>query len=111
MSDWLRVCLLEDIPLLGARVVRVAGDKDIAVFRTAGDEVFALNDRCPHKGGPLSQGLVAGRRVTCPLHGWQIGLLTGEAIAPDSGCAHRHDVEVRDGVVYLAVMAKVKAAA
>ena len=69
MSPWIEICPLDDIPPLGSRVVRRA-DGDIAVFRTADDEVFALHDRCPHKHGPLSQGIVHGRQVTCPLHGW-----------------------------------------
>lgn len=104
MQDWIKVVKLEDIPRAGARVVRAPGG-DIAVFRTAEDEVFALNDRCPHKGGPLSQGIVAGRKVTCPLHGWNIQLDSGAAVAPDEGCAGRHAVKVEAGEVYLAASA------
>jgi nitrite reductase (NADH) small subunit len=100
MSEWLKVCRLEEIPALGARVVQT-GRGDIAVFRSASDEVFALNDKCPHKGGPLAQGIVAGRRVTCPLHGQNFDLETGEAVAPDTGCTHRYAVKVEDGVVHL----------
>jgi nitrite reductase (NADH) small subunit len=85
---------LEDIPRLGARVIRSPAHGDIAVFRTAEDELFALEDRCPHKGGPLSQGIVFGRRVACPLHGWTVGLADGCAVAPDKGCAKRFAVEV-----------------
>ena len=100
MNRWIEICPLDDIPPLGSRVVRRA-DGDIAVFRTADDEVFALHDRCPHKHGPLSQGIVHGRQVTCPLHGWNIGLDDGAAIAPDVGhCAH-FEVTVRDGIVLL----------
>lgn len=102
MSEWLRVCPLEDIPPLGARVVST-GKGDIAVFRSASDEVFALDDRCPHKGGPLSQGIVFDRRVACPLHGMNIHLDSGEAVAPDTGCTHRYDTKVEDRVVYLQV--------
>jgi nitrite reductase (NADH) small subunit len=92
---------LEDIPRLGARVVRTAKG-DIAVFRNAEDEVFALEDRCPHKGGPLSQGIVFGRRVACPLHGWTVELQDGCAVAPDKGCAKRVPVEVdADGTIRL----------
>src|SRR5690606_28097448 len=79
-ARWLDVCALEDIEPSGARVLRRAGGADIAIFRTAGDGVFALLDRCPHKGGPLSQGLVFEDRVACPLHDWQIGFADGEAI-------------------------------
>ena len=93
---------LQDIPVLGARAVKRA-DGDIAVFRNAEDEVFALRDKCPHKGGPLSQGIVFGKTVACPLHNWQIGLADGQAVAPDVGCAGRFEVKVEDGVVFLLV--------
>ena len=97
-----RVCSLQDIPRLGSRVVRTEAHGDIAVFRNAEDEVFALADKCPHKGGPLSQGIVFGRSVACPLHNWTIGLEDGKAAAPDEGCAHRFAVRVEaDGSVML----------
>ena len=76
MGTWTRVGTIEDIPELGARVVKSAAG-DIAVFRNAENEVFALRDKCPHKGGPLSQGIVFGRHVACPLHNWTIGLADG----------------------------------
>ena len=101
-APWRRVCLLDEIPKQGARVVKT-GHGNIAVFRTDGDEVFALNDRCPHKGGPLSQGIVFGRRVACPLHNWSIELESGQAVAPDQGCAARFPVKVEAGEVYLKV--------
>src|SRR5262249_2803821 len=69
------------------RVVRPCGLPTIAVFRTADDAVFALTDRCPHRGGPLSEGIVQGHAVACPLHGWVIALESGEAEAPEEGCA------------------------
>lgn len=98
--NWLDICSLDEINPLGSRVV--AGPKgDIAIFRAADDQVFALDDRCPHKGGPLSQGLIYGKRVACPLHNWQIELESGEAVAPDPGCAHRHPVRVENGRVLL----------
>jgi nitrite reductase (NADH) small subunit len=84
-NEWLRVCSIDDIPVSGARVLRVAGQPDIAVFRTLDDQVFALRDHCPHKGGPLSQGIVHGARVTCPLHAWVIELDKGNAVEPDIG--------------------------
>lgn len=102
MSDWISVGSLHDIPRLGARVVATALG-DIAVFRTSADEVFALLDRCPHKGGPLSQGIVYGRQVACPLHNWNIDLESGEAIAPDTGCSHRYPARVEDGIVLLSL--------
>jgi nitrite reductase (NADH) small subunit len=85
-GDWIRICTVDDIPVLGSRVVSTKRHGDIAIFRTSDDAVFALHDQCPHKGGPLSQGIVHGRSVTCPLHAWKIGLDTGEAAAPDVGC-------------------------
>jgi len=109
MSQWSRICAVADIPALGARTVRVA-EVSIAVFRTAGDRVFALRDRCPHKGGPLSQGIVHGEQVTCPLHGWVIGLTDGVAEAPDVGCAHRYEVRVVDGQVWLDVTPRIPSA-
>jgi nitrite reductase (NADH) small subunit len=100
MSAWLKVCPLEEIPPLGARVVKTARG-DVAVFRNAADEVFAVDDRCPHKGGPLSQGIVAGSRVTCPLHGMHVALDSGEAVAPDKGCTHRYAARVDNGSVLI----------
>jgi nitrite reductase (NADH) small subunit len=100
MAAWTRVANVNDIPQLGARVVKSA-DGDIAVFRNSEDEIFALRDSCPHRGGPLSQGIVFGRHVACPLHNWTIGLEDGSAMAPDTGCAGRYPVKVEDGVVYL----------
>ncbi len=101
MSNWKQICRVEDIPVLGAR--RVARDQglDVAVFRNDADEVFALLDRCPHKGGPLSQGIVFGQQVACPLHNWTIGLCDGMAQAPDEGCTPRFAVKVAAGVVHL----------
>ncbi len=101
-QNWVEVGRIEDIPLLGARLVKSAKG-DIAVFRTQGDEIFALRDKCPHKGGPLSQGIVHGKKVACPLHDWKIHLDTGLAVTPDVGCAARYPVEVRDGVIYLSL--------
>jgi len=102
MNGWQKVCALDAIPQLGARVVKSA-QGNIAVFRNAGDEVFALLDKCPHKGGPLSQGIVFGRKVACPLHGWNIALDDGNAVAPDVGCARTFAVKIEDGAVYLRV--------
>jgi nitrite reductase (NADH) small subunit len=97
---WTRVCTLEEIPQLGARVVKSAHG-NIAVFRNAEDEVFALLDKCPHKGGPLSQGIVFGRKVACPLHNWNIGLDDANAVAPDHGCARSFAAKLDNGVVFI----------
>ena len=100
MEGWTKICALEDIPRLGARVVK-RSHGDIAVFRTADDAVFALADRCPHKGGPLSQGIVHGNKVSCPLHGWNVCLEDGNAVAPDQGCAQRYPTKIEGTEVYL----------
>jgi len=101
MSDWIPICQVEDIPVLGSRRVARERGMDVAVFRNDTGGVFALLDRCPHKGGPLSQGIVFGNHVACPLHHWNIGLDDGCAKAPDEGCTPRFAVQVRDGTVYL----------
>lgn len=103
MSNWKHICPLDDIPRLGARVVQRSAGGDIALFRNAEDEVFALHDKCAHKGGPLSQGIVHGRKVTCPLHGWNFDLQDGQALAPDVGSCATFEVKVEDGEVWLAV--------
>ena len=99
---WVDVGGMADVPRLGARVVATARG-DVAVFRTRDDAVFALDDRCPHKAGKLSQGMVHGRSVTCPLHNWVIGLEDGEAQAPDQGCVHRIAARVEAGRILLAL--------
>ena len=101
-DPWLTVGRLEDIPKQGARVINAPGG-NIAVFRTVDDEVFALRDRCPHKGGPLSQGIVHGNKVACPLHDWKINLDSGLAVAPDEGCAASFPVRIVNGVVELSL--------
>jgi nitrite reductase (NADH) small subunit len=101
MDRWTRICRLDELPVLGTRVVERPGADNVAVFRTATDRIFALRDRCPHKGGPLSQGIVYGERVACPLHNWSIELDSGCAVAPDQGCAQRFPIRVEAGIVYL----------
>jgi nitrite reductase (NADH) small subunit len=101
MKNWIAITELEQIPRLGARVIKTDA-MDIALFRTGNDRVFAMHDRCPHKGGPLSQGMVHGTSVTCPLHNWKIDLASGEALAPDQGCVKTYQVKVEAGTVYLA---------
>ena len=100
MSSWISVVALEEIPVLGSRVVESA-QGDIAIFRTSEDKIFALHDHCPHKGGPLSQGIVHGEKVTCPLHGWNIGLADGQAVAPDVGQVACIEVKLENGMVFL----------
>lgn len=100
-ANWTLICEVSDIPVLGSRRVARTDAIDVAVFRNSENEVFALLDRCPHKGGPLSQGIVFGQSVACPLHNWTIGLDNGCAKAPDEGCTPRFAVRVQDGQVFL----------
>ena len=111
MSDanWYVIGSLADIPSRGARTVRVDG-LEVAVFRTADDHVFALENRCPHKGGPLADGIVHGRKVACPLHNWVINLESGKATGADEGCAQEYPVRVENGEIRLGVPAKRAAA-
>ncbi len=99
---WVRVGMLDDIPRLGSRVVQTAGE-DIAVFRTADDRVFALHDRCPHKAGKLSQGIVHGTSVTCPLHNRVVGLDDGLVKDPDKGCVRVVPARLDSNAILLAI--------
>lgn len=101
INNWTVICRVEDIPVLGSRRVARTKGMDIAVFRNDQDGIFALLDRCPHKGGPLSQGIVFEAHVTCPMHNWTIGFCDGQAFAPDEGCTPRFAVKVEDGQVFL----------
>jgi nitrite reductase (NADH) small subunit len=100
-NQWKVICKVEDIPVLGARVVKRNAQPNVAIFRNSEDKVFALLDRCPHKGGPLSQGIVFGERVACPLHNWSIELQSGCAVSPDEGCTKKFSVKVEGGQVSL----------
>jgi len=102
MNNWKQVATLEDIPPLGSRVINTEHG-NIALFRTAADEVFALLDKCPHKGGQLSQGIVFGNKVACPMHNWHINLQDGNAVAPDVGCARNYPVKLEGNLVYLSL--------
>ncbi len=112
MTDtlWTDIGALDQIPRRGARVVRSA-EGCVAVFRTADDQAFALEDRCPHKGGPLSQGIVHGKSVTCPLHYWVLSLETGEAQGADDGRAAVFPLKVEDGRILIDFSALVGRAA
>ena len=99
---WIEIGGIDDIPRRGARrVTRPGADLPIAVFRTADDEIFALVDRCPHKAGPLSEGIVQGCAVACPLHGWVIQLDSGNAEAPDEGSTRPVPVKIEAGRIWL----------
>jgi len=100
-GDWIDIGPLADIPPRGARTVPVEGGEEIAVFRTGDDTVYALVNRCPHKQGPLSQGIVHGHAVACPLHNWRISLSTGEALGEDEGCVPTIPARVDAGRVLI----------
>ncbi|WP_330110120.1 nitrite reductase small subunit NirD [Methylophaga thalassica] len=100
--SWTEVGPLVDIPKKGSRVL-VTAEGDIAVFRTSSDQVFALFDQCPHKKGPLSQGLVYDNRVACPLHNWVIDMNSGEATGPDEGCTRTFETKIDNGTVFISL--------
>ncbi|PHP27095.1 nitrite reductase small subunit NirD [Limimaricola cinnabarinus] len=94
--SWIDIGAIEDIPLRGARLVKTPVGC-VALFRTGENEVFAASDRCPHKGGPLSEGIVYGRAVTCPLHNWVFDLETGRAQGADEGSIPTYPLRIEDG--------------
>lgn len=100
-QEWQAICKIEDIPVLGARVVVRSAKPDVAIFRNSQNKIFALLDKCPHKGGPLSQGIVFGEKVACPLHNWNIELQSGCAVSPDVGCSQKFSLKVEQELVYL----------
>ncbi len=102
MMNWVEIGTISDIPLRGARCVKTPMGK-IAVFRTADNDVYAIEDHCPHKGGPLSQGIVHGASVTCPLHNWVISLETGKAEGADEGAVRTIPVRNIDGNLSVAL--------
>ncbi len=110
-ENWVDVGPLDDIPVRGARVIKTPAGC-LAVFRSAPDEVFAIEDRCPHGGGPLSQGIVHGKAVTCPLHNWVISLETGEAQGADEGRVKTFSLKLAEGRILLdlAALAAARAA-
>lgn len=110
MSNWIDLGSLDAIPRRGARCVLSPAGK-IAVFRTQEDQVFALENRCPHRGGPLAEGIVHGASVTCPLHNWVFDLATGKATGADEGAVRTYPVNVVDGRVYMGFDEQIVAAA
>lgn len=98
--NWIDIGHIDDIPERGARLVKTHAGC-VAVFRTASDEVFAASDRCPHRGGPLSEGIVHGNKVTCPLHNWVFSLETGEAQGADEGVIATYPIRVEGGRLFL----------
>ena len=107
--NWVEIGKLSDIPLRGARCVKTPQGK-VAVFRTAENEVFAIEDHCPHRGGPFSQGIVHGKAVTCPLHNWVISLETGRALGADEGVVRTIPVRVEEESLFIALESLMMAA-
>ena len=104
IENWVDVCAVEDIPAQGSRIVKTPNGC-LALFKTAAGDVFALNDKCPHKQGPLSQGIVHDKFVTCPLHSWVFSLETGEAQGADVGKVETRPVRLVNGRVELGLAA------
>lgn len=102
MTDWMDIGALEEVPVLGARLVKTQAGC-VAIFRTELNEVFAIDNTCPHKGGPLADGIVHGRAVTCPLHNYVISLETGEAQGADEGSVNTYAARVENGRILLDV--------
>ena len=100
--EWFPLGRIDEVPLGGGRYVETPAGQ-IAVLCNEAGELFAVHNRCPHRGGPLSEGFVSGKTVFCPLHNWQIDLESGEALAPDVGCSHKYPVKVEGGRVLLAL--------
>jgi nitrite reductase (NADH) small subunit len=99
---WQSICQVKEIPQLGGRTAR-AGQMEIALFRLSDDRIRAVDNRCPHKQGPLAEGIVSGDTIICPLHARKINLETGEVLKPDSGCVKTYPVKVEDGQVFLSL--------
>ncbi|MFA7495778.1 MAG: nitrite reductase small subunit NirD [Acidithiobacillus sp.] len=98
--EWLELGSIEEIPALGGRYITTS-QGEIALLRNENDEIFAVSNRCPHRGGPLSEGFVSGKTVFCPLHNWQIDLEKGEAMAPDQGCVKTFPIRIENQIVWL----------
>ena len=107
--NWHPIGDISDIPLRGSRCVKTP-HMNIAVFRTGEDEVYAIENRCPHKGGPLSEGIVHGNAVTCPLHNWVISLETGKALGADDGAVRTIPLKNERGSLYIALESLMMAA-
>ncbi|MDQ6996007.1 MAG: nitrite reductase small subunit NirD [Mariprofundus sp.] len=101
-NNWIEVCRLDEIPPSQARTVN-AGDNMIAVFRLSDDRIKAVENRCPHKQGPLAEGIISGDDILCPLHNWRISLDSGEVAAPDHGCVKTYASKVENGQVFLSL--------
>lgn len=100
MAKWIKITETENIPSMGSRVVQY-GDIEIAIFKTRDGSIFAINNQCPHKKGKLSEGLVHGTNVTCPMHNWDIDLKNGQALGNDSGCTNVYESKIQNNILYI----------
>ena len=100
-GEWLDIGEVSQVSPGHARTLPVRGGQEIAVFHTLDNGFYALVNACPHKQGPLSQGIVHGNVVTCPLHNWNISLKTGEALGDDKGCVPTIPLRIDAGRIYL----------
>jgi nitrite reductase (NADH) small subunit len=100
-GEWLDIGPVDQLPALGARTLLVKGGDEIAIFLTANGGVYALVNKCPHKQGPLSEGIVHDTTVTCPLHNWRISLTTGKALGSDEGCVPVIPVKIDAGRILI----------
>ncbi|EIE52686.1 tRNA-(guanine-N1)-methyltransferase [Salipiger aestuarii] len=98
--NWIDIGHIDDVPLRGARQVKTKVGC-LAVFRTGETEVFAVSNLCPHKGGPLSEGIVHEQKVTCPLHNTIFDLNSGESLGVDEYRIDTYPVRVEDGRILL----------
>ena len=103
IGEWLDIGPVGQIAPGTARTLPVRGGEEIAVFQTLAGGFYALVNKCPHKAGPLSQGIVHGDTVTCPLHSWKIQLEDGQVVPPDVGCVKHFATKVDNGKVFLAL--------
>lgn len=100
MANWIKIVNKDDIPQMGSRILNYQ-DTEIAIFKTREEEVFAVNNTCPHKQGKLADGLVHDNNVTCPLHNWVINLEDGQAQGNDEGCTNTYETKVEDNFIYI----------
>lgn len=100
--NWHDVGETDQLPKQAARAFLIDGIP-IALVRTASDQYFAIENSCPHRSGPLSDGFVFGDNISCPLHGWNFSLVTGTAIFPDIGCIKTFPLEIKENRIRIAV--------
>ena len=99
--SWTRITYAEDIPLREGRAVEIDG-REIALFNL-GDRFLAVENRCPHRGGPLADGIISGCTVVCPLHAWKVDLEEGSVFKPERACVATYPVRIDDGIISIQV--------